>query len=189
MSTSPATGEKFLVIGGTGFLGQNLAAALIQRGETNVHILDLRPAPPHLRLDQATYHTGDMTKADELKKLIGQIKPNSVFHVASPKPGLPKEVMEAVNVGGTRNVVEACKSAGVRKLVFTSSASVVFTGEDLIYADERLPFPEQVFDTYSDTKGQAEALVLEANTPDDEETGVPKTGLRTAAIRPAGIFG
>lgn len=189
MSTSQPTGETFLVIGGCGFLGHNLASALLSRGESNVHILDVRPPPAELLLTKAKYHTSDITDLAKLTQSIAQIKPNSVFHTASPLPGVPKDVMEKVNVTGTANVVEACKSNNVRKLVFTSSASVVFTGENLIYGDERLPYPDQVFDDYSDTKGRAEKIVLDANTPDSEQGKGPKTGLRTAAIRPAGIFG
>ena len=69
---------------------------------------------------------------------------------------------------------------GVRKLVFTSSASVVFSGGFVINADERLPYTEDPFSAYSDSKTKAEQAVLEANG-----TG----GLLTVALRPAGIFG
>lgn len=189
MSDGQATGETFLVIGGSGFLGHNLASALINRGEANVHILDLRPAPAHLVLDKASYHTGDITKAEDLDAVFAKVRPQAIFHTASPLPGVSKDIMEKVNVDGASCIVEACKKHNVRKLIFTSSASVVFTGEDLVFADERMPFPETVFDAYSDTKGRAEKIILDANTSDDEETGVPATGLRTAAIRPAGIFG
>lgn len=189
MSTSPPTGERFLVIGGCGFLGHNLAGALLKRGEANVHILDVRLPPAELLLEKVTYHTSDITDFAGLSQAFAQIQPQAVFHTASPLPGVPRDVMEKVNVIGTANIVEAAKSNAVRKLVFTSSASVVFTGEDLIYGDERLPLPDNVFDAYSDTKGRAEKIVLNANTPDLEDNKVPKTGLRTAAIRPAGIFG
>ncbi|PWN26682.1 hypothetical protein BDZ90DRAFT_221121 [Jaminaea rosea] len=191
MSSSPATGETFLVIGGCGFLGHNLASALIGRGESKVHIVDVRPPPQHLLLDKATYHTGDITELNSIKDVIFKVKPDAIFHTASPVAvaSLSQQIMEKVNVEGTRNVVEAAKATNVRKLIFTSSASVVFTGEDLVYGDERLPFPENIFDVYSQTKATAETIVLEANTPDSDKGVVPKTGLRTVAIRPAGIFG
>lgn len=189
MSASPATGEVFLVIGGCGFLGHNLASALLNRGEAKVHIVDVRPPPQHMQLEKATYHTADITDIDSIKGVFAKIKPNAIFHTASPIAGVSQQIMEKVNVDGTKNIVEAAKATNVRKLIFTSSASVVFTGEDLVYGDERLPFPETVFDAYSQTKATAETVVLEANTPDSEDGVVPKTGLRTVAIRPAGIFG
>lgn len=81
---------------------------------------------------------------------------------------------------GTKSVIAAAQSLGVRKLVYTSSAGVVFHGEDLIDVDERLPFPEVPMDAYNETKAKAEEMVLEANG---------KQGLLTVALRPSGIFG
>ncbi|KAJ7784626.1 C-3 sterol dehydrogenase [Mycena metata] len=52
---------------------------------------------------------------------------------------------------------------GVRKLVFTSSAGVVFNGDDLIDVDERTPFPEKPMDAYTESKAKAEEAVLAAN--------------------------
>lgn len=85
-----------------------------------------------------------------------------------------------MNVDGAKAVIAAAVSCGVRKLVFTSSAGVVFNGSDIINIDERLPPPEVPMDAYNDSKAQAEALVLAANG---------KGGLLTVALRPAGIFG
>ena len=68
----------------------------------------------------------------------------------------------------------------VQKLVFTSSAGVVFNGQDIIDVDERLPFPEKSLDAYNESKAKGEELVLAANG---------KNGLKTVALRPAGIFG
>ncbi|KAK4684509.1 hypothetical protein P7C73_g5668, partial [Tremellales sp. Uapishka_1] len=69
---------------------------------------------------------------------------------------------------------------GVSKLVYTSSAGVIYNGqEDLVNADERLDFPLVPLDAYNETKAQAEKMVLDANCAE----------LRTCALRPAGIFG
>jgi sterol-4alpha-carboxylate 3-dehydrogenase (decarboxylating) len=85
-----------------------------------------------------------------------------------------------VNVDGTKAIIAAAVATGVRKLVYTSSAGVVFNGGDLVNIDERLPPPEVPLDSYNDSKAKAEALVLAANG---------KGGLLTVALRPAGIFG
>lgn len=69
---------------------------------------------------------------------------------------------------------------GVRKLVYTSSAGVVFNGEALIDVDERLPYPEKAMDAYNESKAKAEEMVLAASG---------QKGLLTVALRPAGIFG
>ena len=56
-----------------------------------------------------------------------------VFHCATASPSaanaLNEDLMYAVNVRGTEHVVAACKAAGVPRLVYTSSASVVFEGK------------------------------------------------------------
>lgn len=91
-----------------------------------------------------------------------------------------KDLMQKVNVEGTQTVVAACLATGVRALVYTSSASVVFGGVDLIDADERTPYATQYVDDYCRTKIEAEKIVIEAN-------GHGK--LRTCSLRPAAIFG
>lgn len=85
-----------------------------------------------------------------------------------------------MNVEGTKAVIAAAAALRIKKLVFTSSAGVVFNGQDIIDVDERLPFPEAPLDAYTESKAKAEELVLEANGKD---------GLLTVALRPASIFG
>ena len=94
--------------------------------------------------------------------------------------GLGKEIYWKVNVDGTKAVIAAAQAHGVRKLVYTSSAGVVYNGEDLVDVDERLDYPEVPMDSYNETKAEAEKLVLAANGVND---------LLTVAIRPACIFG
>jgi nucleoside-diphosphate-sugar epimerase len=53
----------------------------------------------------------------------------------------PLHARDPLQVTGTTNVVEACKAQGVRALVFTSSASVVFDGKDQSGVGEELPIP------------------------------------------------
>ena len=85
-----------------------------------------------------------------------------------------------VNVDGTKAVIAAALANGVSKLVYTSSAGVVFNGNNIIDIDERLPPPAKAMDAYNESKAKAEEMVLEANG---------KGGLYTVALRPAGLFG
>ncbi|CAI7791815.1 unnamed protein product [Closterium sp. NIES-54] len=86
-----------------------------------------------------------------------------------------------VNVLGTKNVIAACQEAGVRRLIFTSSASVVFDGRhDIKNGDESLPYAGKATNAYGETKAQAEAIALAANA---------QGGLLTCALRPSNIFG
>jgi nucleoside-diphosphate-sugar epimerase len=72
------------------------------------------------------------------------------------------ELTEGVNVGGTCNVIKACRKAGVQSLVYTSTFNVVFGGKEIVDGDESLPyFPLHLHhDHYSRTKAIAEQLVL-----------------------------
>jgi nucleoside-diphosphate-sugar epimerase len=82
-------------------------------------------------------------------------------------------------VTGTQNVIAACKKHGVRRLVYTSTPSVVHGGRDVDGANESLPYPEHFEAYYSETKAKAEKAVLGANGPD----------LATVALRPHLVFG
>ncbi|KAJ2360038.1 erg26, C-3 sterol dehydrogenase, partial [Coemansia sp. RSA 2611] len=92
----------------------------------------------------------------------------------------PESLHTRVNIEGTKVVLEECRKAGVDKLVYTSSASVVYSGSGLEYVDETIGYASPFADYYSETKAIAEKMVLEHND---------MYGMRTAALRPSGIFG
>ena len=123
-------------------------------------------------------HIGDLTNAADVKSVLKKAKPEVVVHSASPVHGLGPEIYRKVNVEGTKILVECCQELEVPALVYTSSAGVVFNGDDLFGVDERAPFPAKAMDAYNLTKQQAEEYVLAANGT-----------LKTVALRPAGIFG
>ena len=65
-----------------------------------------------------------------------------------------EKLMRSVNVTGTENVIRACVAQHVPKLVYTSSASVVFNGVDLLDVDETHPYADSFLDYYTKTKVQ-----------------------------------
>ncbi|GAY61939.1 hypothetical protein CUMW_213880 [Citrus unshiu] len=84
-------------------------------------------------------------------------------------------------VQGAKNVVTACRECKVRRLVYNSTADVVFDGShDIHNGDETLTCCWKFQDLMCDLKAQAEALVLFANNID---------GLLTCALRPSNVFG
>ncbi|ERT03168.1 sterol-4alpha-carboxylate 3-dehydrogenase (decarboxylating) [Sporothrix schenckii 1099-18] len=194
MST-PSLG-KVMVIGGCGFLGHHVVNLLVrdylpEKAATGVCVVDLfcsRNRQP----DSAgvTYYEADITDAERMTAIFREYKPDVVVHTASPQAQASTKVADAlfykVNVEGTRTVIEACQAAGVRCLVYTSSASIISDNKtDLINADERWPVIRGKDQTeyYSETKAAAEELVLAAN-----DRASPK-GLLTSSIRPSGING
>ncbi|XP_047317439.1 3beta-hydroxysteroid-dehydrogenase/decarboxylase isoform X2 [Impatiens glandulifera] len=91
------------------------------------------------------------------------------------------ELHHSVNVKGTQNVIDACVELKVKRLIYTSSASVVFDGiHGINNVDESFPYPLKHNDTYSATKAEADALILKSN-------GI--NGLLTCSLRPSSIFG
>ena len=80
-----------------------------------------------------------------------------VFHVATAQyfggeGSNSKNLMHGVNVLGTQNVIDACVIQEVPKLVYTSSASVIFEGKDLVNVDEATPYAAKPMDYYTGTK-------------------------------------
>ncbi|XP_023562583.1 short-chain dehydrogenase/reductase family 42E member 1 isoform X2 [Octodon degus] len=135
---------------------------------------------------------GDIRHLADVEKAFQDADIACVFHTASygmsGREQLNWNLIEEVNVGGTDNVLQACRRRGVPRLVYTSTFNVVFGGQVIRNGDESLPYlPLHLHpDHYSRTKSIAEKKVLEANGS-SLETG--DGVLRTCALRPAGIYG
>ncbi|KAJ1657967.1 erg26, C-3 sterol dehydrogenase [Dispira simplex] len=177
MEESKSSVPVYLIIGGGGFLGSHIVDLLSERHpEASLRILDLRV--PH-KLPHIEYFLGDICDPELVDRACAGV--TTVIHTASPHPGCPRAVMRKVNVDGTANVIRGCQAQRVRNLIYTSSSSVVMSVQgQVVNADETLPYPSRFADYYSETKAQAEELVLKAND---------QTALRTCSLRPAGIFG
>ncbi|KAJ7437114.1 hypothetical protein B0H11DRAFT_1754100, partial [Mycena galericulata] len=103
------------------------------------------------------------------------------LHAASPIHGLPADIYYQVNEIGTRNVISACYESGVKKLVYTSSTGVVWTGADFHGVNEnQVGFPNKGYDAYHHTKALGERLVLSAEG---------QHGMQTVILRPCGMTG
>ena len=139
---SAASLGKVLVTGGCGFLGHHIVKMIVNRHpQTQVAVLDLRTSLNRISSSKVSYHDGDITNAEAVKSLISSIKPDVIIHTAGANLIAKDEIHLKVNVGGTKNLLEAAKQAGVKAFVYTSSASVIFNPKtELINADETWPF-------------------------------------------------
>jgi nucleoside-diphosphate-sugar epimerase len=168
---------KALVTGANGFLGSHLIPLLRERGY-QVRAMVRRP--------------NQMADAGQVEELIGDIRDplaveqacsgvDIVFHTAAISGiwGRWKD-FHAINTGGTRNVVAACQRHKVRKLVYTSSPSVTFTGTHQINVDETVPYARKWLCHYPHSKALAEQHVLASND---------SPHLMTCALRPHLIWG
>ena len=110
-----------LVTGGAGVMGRRLVQGLRARGE-RVRVLDR----PGTRIDdpEVELRHGDVTDPASLTGLFDGV--DTVFHLAAILIAYDPAAFERVNVGGTRNVLQAAKAAGVKHFILVSSASVVY---------------------------------------------------------------
>jgi dihydroflavonol-4-reductase len=173
--------SEFVVTGATGHIGNVLVRELIARQKTVRALVmpndDCRP----LTGLEVEIVSGDVTDVKSLESAFAGA--DTVFHLAgivTIMPGM-KNILQRVNVEGTRNVAEACRTSGVRRLVYTSSIHAIAEPPHGTVIDESLPFdPDQVLGDYACSKARATLLLL-------EETH--KNGLGAVICCPTGVIG
>ena len=170
-----------VVTGATGHIGNVLVRELLAKG-IGVRALILRgdDESPLADLNIETIH-GDVTDLASLKSAFTGTE--IVFHLAgivTIMPGMA-ENLERVNVGGMRNVIDACRASSVRRLVYTSSIHAITEPPHGIVIDESQYFnPDRVLGDYARSKARATLLLL------DE---VRKGGLDAVICCPTGVIG
>ncbi|MBI5692882.1 MAG: NAD-dependent epimerase/dehydratase family protein [Verrucomicrobia bacterium] len=172
----PSGRPSVLVTGGTGFLGRRLVERLLGQGR-QVTVVGRTPAPDLVGRG-VRFVRASLDDAPAVAAACAGI--DTVFHVAA-KVGVWGDRADffRTNVLGTRAVLAGCRQHGVGRLVYTSTPSVVYNGQDLAGADESLPLTTSCPSPYPLTKAMAEREVLAANGP----------SLRTTALRPHLVWG
>lgn len=165
-----------LVTGGGGFLGSAICRQLQQRGYAPVAFQ--RSGADALAAEDITVRRGDICDRDALAAAARGC--GAVIHTAA-LAGLwgPAADYRRVNVDGTQNVIDTCRSLNIPILVHTSSPSVVHDGRDIENGNESLPLATRFLAHYPETKAEAERRVLAADG----------MGLHTTALRPHLIWG
>ncbi len=157
-------GSRVLVIGGAGFIGSHVVDALVQEDVAQITVYDNFCRGTRANLEQALkdprvgiYEVGgDILQADVLASAVKEA--DYVFHLAAlwllQCHDYPRAAFD-VNVRGTFNVLEACRDHGVKRLVYSSSASVYGDAVE-IPMKESHPFNNRTF--YGATKIAGEAM-------------------------------
>lgn len=136
----------YLITGGAGFIGSNLAAELLARGE-RVRVLDnfstgqranLAPLAGRLEIVE-----GDVRSYHLVREAVEGV--DFVLHQAA-LPSVPRSVRDPittneVNVLGTLNVLQAAREAGVQRLVYASSSSIYGNSSELPKQESLPPHP------------------------------------------------
>ena len=168
--------KNVIVTGGGGFIGKAIVRQLLNQGLT-VTVIGRRNYPDVLSMG-AKVVGGDIRDKSFLAETFK--RHDTVFHVAA-KAGIwgSRESYYSTNVIGTKNVLAACRANNITRLIYTSTPSVVFAGNDLEGVDETTPYAENFLCPYAETKILAEKMVLNENRDD----------LKTCAIRPHLVWG
>ncbi|WP_138424402.1 SDR family oxidoreductase [Maritimibacter alexandrii] len=147
---------RILVTGGAGMVGRALAQALPEVIATDLARGDLPETQRFRRMD--------VTGTDP-DTVIGDERPEVVVHLASivtPPPGMTRQQAFAVDVTGTRNVVDACIRHGVRRIVVTSSgAAYGYHPDNPVPLTEDAPCRGNPAFAYADHKRQVEEMLAE----------------------------
>jgi nucleoside-diphosphate-sugar epimerase len=168
---------RVLVTGPAGFLGGEIVDQLLSRGDQVVGIS--RGDYPQLSDKGVDYHRGDLSDALVAGRLVRDV--DAVVHTAAVA-GVwgPYEGFYRINTQATLNVIDACRQNDIPTLVFTSSPSVTFGGDDQKGVDESAAYPTRWLCAYPQTKALAEQAVLKAHG---------EGGINTCSLRPHLIWG
>lgn len=175
--------ERILVTGADGFLGRGLLQALAARqAPSAVVAADVREVPPASRLPGITYLRWDV-RDEGLATLLALHGIDTVVHLASivtPGRGSTRALEHAVDVGGTRRVLDACLAQGVRHLVVSSSgAAYGYHADNPDWLSEDHPLRGHASFAYADHKRLVEEMLAEARR---QHPQLAQTVLRIATI-------
>jgi UDP-glucose 4-epimerase len=157
--------RRLLITGADGFLGRGLVAALAGSGLETLVATDLREVPPGRRLPGVDYRVLDVRDATLADALAGI---DTVVHLASvvtPGPRSTRALEYAVDVGGTRRVLDACLRHGVRHLVISSSgAAYGYHADNPAWITEDCPLRGNEAFAYAHHKRLVEEMLADART-------------------------
>lgn len=177
---------RVLITGAAGFIGQQVLDQLaIQHPDWTLIAADIRPQNrQHLRLNVEPVLL-DISQSGAVRACVAAWKPQAIVHLASvvtPPRGMSEAQLHAIDVGGTRAVLEAAVAEGVEQLIVTSSgAAYGYYPENAEWIDEDHPLRGHAEFAYARHKREVEELLAEARRQ--------HPGLKQLVLRPGTILG
>jgi dihydroflavonol-4-reductase len=169
-----------LVTGATGHIGNVLVRLLLEKGQQiRAMIMPGEDITPLNGLDVEIV-ASDVLDYQSLVKAFHEV--DIVYHLAGMISILPgkNQMLQAVNVIGTRNVIQAARSCGVHRLVYTSSIHALKRVPEGILIDETIPFDiEHAISSYDFSKANASLEILSA----------VQEGMDAVIVCPTGVIG
>lgn len=168
---------KVLVTGASGFIGSHIVGHLVEQGN-GLRAL-VRPGkakyPRILESDGVSLFYGDMTDPASLRVATRNV--DIVYHAAALLHAPHSHLMRKVNVGGVKNLLDACVQNQVERLVFISSVSVYASSQATVIREDA---PLGGLSVYGQTKVEAESLI---------KSYANSFGLTYNIIRPCVVYG
>ena len=166
---------RIFITGASGFVGGAAARYFAQ----NHDVLAMSRSE---KSDAAINQSG----AKPVRCALGDVTPeqlegvDAIIHAAAKvEPWGPWDDFWRLNVGGTKQLLEVARDAGVKTFVHIGTEASVFHGQDMRNIDESEPLALRSPYPYSRTKAHAEKAVLEASAP----------GFRALSVRPRMVWG
>jgi len=176
-ATPKASAPRVLITGAAGFIGCRLSEVLQLTGDYQVRALVHTPSSA-ARLARMPIEMvqGDLKSKDDLARAAADCE--AIVHCAvGTAYGRTREIY-AVTVGGTRNLLEVARAAGVKRFVHISTIGL-HRGDRPGIIDESTPVDAPRDDDYGQSKAQAEAEVRRAAA----------AGLPCVVLRPGCVYG
>ncbi len=166
---------KIFITGASGFVGGAIARHL-KKNHT------VRALSRSAKTDEILKNEG----LDVVRGSLGSVSPkdlegiDTIIHCAAfvGPWGYRKDFWEG-NVDGTSQLLQVAKQAGVKRFIHMGTEAALFHGQNMVQIDETYPYPKSTPYLYSETKGEAERIVLSANSPNFE----------TIVLRPRLVWG
>ena len=178
--------HRVLVTGAAGYLGGRVVESLAVRAAVagdpaRLVATDVRDVPPERRVAQVEYLALDV-RAPGLADVLARHSIDTVVHLAAivtPGPASNRELEYSVDVVGTRNVLEGCVSARVRRIIVTSSGAAYgyhadnpawLTEDDPVRGNQEFAYShhkrlvEEMLADYRRTHPQLEQVVFRVGT-------------------------
>ena len=175
--------QNYLITGATGFLGSAVVQLLLAHGcRVLALVKDSDPLICTLPKHVAVFY-GDLTDKESLRDFFAAGGDDfCVLHCAGliSIASKPDEALYAVNVQGTRNIVDLSREFGAGRLIYVSSVHAIpeKPAPETITEPDRFA-PDEILGDYGKSKAIATALVLEA----------AQSGLNASVVLPSGILG